>query len=126
MGNAVGYCVGSLHYICHCADHIEHSAPGRLERSAKQVDCEFLIELHNLDSDQISKISKTDGQTEQIIDEIRHSTAALKQLPPDIQYKARLVYYDGLRYSFGASAGFALIAFCSALFANGSGLRSTK
>ncbi|KAI4859488.1 MFS general substrate transporter [Hypoxylon rubiginosum] len=61
-----------------------------------------------------------------IIDAIRHSAEALRDLPPDIQLKARLVYYDGLRYSFAASTGFAIVAFCAAACANGRGLRKTS
>ncbi len=62
----------------------------------------------------------------QVIDEIRHSISAIKTLPPDIQLKARLVYYDGLRYSFATSTAIAALAVFAALFANGRGLRSTK
>ncbi|KAI0104481.1 MFS general substrate transporter [Daldinia grandis] len=61
-----------------------------------------------------------------IIDAIRHSAETLRELPPDIQLKARMVYYDGLRYSFTASTVFAIIAFCAALCANGRGLRKTS
>jgi hypothetical protein len=61
----------------------------------------------------------------QIIDNIRHSVDALKQLPPDVQLKARLVYYQGLQYSFAASTGIAAIAFITAMFINGKGLRKT-
>ncbi|KAI1387858.1 major facilitator superfamily domain-containing protein [Hypoxylon trugodes] len=60
-----------------------------------------------------------------VIDSIRHSAETLRDLPLDIQLKARMVYYDGLRYSFAASTGFALIAFCAAMCANGRGLRKT-
>ncbi|KAI1499953.1 major facilitator superfamily domain-containing protein [Biscogniauxia marginata] len=61
-----------------------------------------------------------------VIDAIRHSVEALRELPADIQLKARMVYYDGLRYSFAASTAFAVIAFCASLFANGQGLRRTS
>ncbi|KAK4164316.1 putative vacuolar basic amino acid transporter [Cladorrhinum sp. PSN259] len=61
-----------------------------------------------------------------VINEIRHSVSAIKSLPPDIQLKARLVYYDGLRYSFATSTLVAAAAVCAALLAKGSGLRSTK
>ncbi|KAI2613233.1 major facilitator superfamily domain-containing protein [Hypoxylon sp. NC1633] len=61
-----------------------------------------------------------------IIDAIRHSANAIRDLPPDIQLKARMVYYDGLRYSFAASTAFAVIAFCAAMCANGTGLRRTS
>ncbi|KAK4152021.1 major facilitator superfamily-domain-containing protein [Chaetomidium leptoderma] len=61
-----------------------------------------------------------------VIDEIRHSVSAIKTLPPDVQLKARLVYYDGLRYSFAASTAVAAAAVCTALLARAQGLRSTK
>ncbi|OTA61617.1 MFS general substrate transporter [Hypoxylon sp. EC38] len=61
-----------------------------------------------------------------IIDAIRHSVETLRDLPPDIQLKARMAYYDGLRYSFAASTAFAVIAFCAAMCANGRGLRKTS
>ncbi|KAI1656448.1 MFS general substrate transporter [Daldinia decipiens] len=61
-----------------------------------------------------------------VIDAIRHSAETLRELPPDIQLKARMVYYDGLRYSFTASTVFAIIAFCAAMCANGRGLRKTS
>ncbi|KAK3374278.1 major facilitator superfamily-domain-containing protein [Lasiosphaeria ovina] len=61
-----------------------------------------------------------------IVDEIRHSVSAIKTLPPDVQLQARLVYYDGLRYSFATSTAVAAAAVCAALFANGRGLRSTN
>ncbi|ORY61543.1 major facilitator superfamily domain-containing protein [Pseudomassariella vexata] len=60
-----------------------------------------------------------------VIDAIRHSVDALRHLPPDVQRKAQLVYYDGLRYSFAASTGFAVIAIFAAFFANPKGLRKT-
>lgn len=63
---------------------------------------------------------------EQIIDEIRHSVTALTSLPPDIQHRVQLVYYDGLRFAFAASTGFALVALISSFFARPKGLRSTK
>ncbi|KAI8965368.1 MFS general substrate transporter [Daldinia sp. FL1419] len=61
-----------------------------------------------------------------IIDAIRHSAETLRELPPEIQLKARMVYYDGLRYSFAASTAFAIIAFCASMCANGRGLRKTS
>ncbi|KAJ4248893.1 hypothetical protein NW757_008006 [Fusarium falciforme] len=60
-----------------------------------------------------------------IIDQIRHSVDSIRHLPPDIQLKARLVYYDGLKYAFGASTAVALLGFCAALIASGTGLRTT-
>jgi hypothetical protein len=64
--------------------------------------------------------------TTQVIDEIRHSVSAIKTLPLDVQLKARLVYYDGLRYSFAVSTAVAAAAVCTALLARAQGLRSTK
>ncbi|KAF2766348.1 major facilitator superfamily transporter [Teratosphaeria nubilosa] len=61
----------------------------------------------------------------QIIDSIRHSVTALRDLPPEIQLKARLVYFDGIKYSFAASTGIAAIAIVASLFAHNAGLRDT-
>ncbi|TPX07911.1 uncharacterized protein E0L32_010366 [Thyridium curvatum] len=61
-----------------------------------------------------------------VVESIRHSVEALRHLPPDVQLKARLVYYEGLRYSFAASTCFALIAVCAAFCANARGLRKTS
>ncbi|KAI1440285.1 MFS general substrate transporter [Annulohypoxylon stygium] len=61
-----------------------------------------------------------------IIDDLRHSAESLRQLPPDIQLKARMVYYDGLKYSFAASTIFTAISFCASLCINGRGLRKTS
>ncbi|KAF4962196.1 hypothetical protein FSARC_9711 [Fusarium sarcochroum] len=47
------------------------------------------------------------------------------RLPPDVQLKARLVYYDGLRYAFGVSTAVAFLGLCAALIASGTGLRTT-
>ncbi|KAF2826659.1 MFS general substrate transporter [Ophiobolus disseminans] len=63
---------------------------------------------------------------DQVIDNIRHSVTALRDLPPDIQLKARLVYYDGIRYSFAASTGIAGLAIVASLFAYNTGFRSTR
>ncbi|SPO03143.1 related to multidrug resistance protein fnx1 [Cephalotrichum gorgonifer] len=60
-----------------------------------------------------------------IIDEIRHSVTALKDLPLEVRLPARLVYYEGIRYAFAASTAFAGIAFVASLFANANKLRST-
>ncbi|KAF5019299.1 hypothetical protein F66182_8692 [Fusarium sp. NRRL 66182] len=60
-----------------------------------------------------------------VIEQIRHSVDYIHQLPPDVQLKTRLVYYDGLRYAFGASTAVALLGFCAALVASGTGLRTT-
>ncbi|KAJ5528303.1 hypothetical protein N7513_012462 [Penicillium frequentans] len=56
------------------------------------------------------------------INEIRHSISAIHDLPPDIQMAVRLVYYRGIRLSFGASAAFGLIATVAAFFTRGKGL----
>ncbi|KAK3903659.1 major facilitator superfamily domain-containing protein [Staphylotrichum tortipilum] len=61
-----------------------------------------------------------------VIDEIRHSVSAIKTLPPDVQLSARMVYYDGLRYSFAMSTVVAAAAVGAALLARARGLRSTK
>ncbi|XDG07373.1 hypothetical protein ABKA04_006988 [Annulohypoxylon sp. FPYF3050] len=58
-----------------------------------------------------------------VIDAIRHSVTALKELPPDIQLQARQVYYQGLQYSFAASTASAVIATIAALLLNGKGIR---
>ncbi|KAI2464730.1 MFS general substrate transporter [Annulohypoxylon bovei var. microspora] len=61
-----------------------------------------------------------------IINAIRHSAESLHELPPEFQLKARMVYYDGLRYSFAASTAFTVISFYSAMCINGRGLRKTS
>lgn len=61
-----------------------------------------------------------------VVDELRHSVSYLLDLPADLQLKARHVYYEGLKYSFAASAVVALLAVMASLFINGKGLRSTK
>jgi hypothetical protein len=60
-----------------------------------------------------------------IIDQIRHSVDAIHHLAPEAQLKARLVYYDGLRYAFAASTAVACLGIVAALFASASGLRKT-
>ncbi|KAF4472771.1 multidrug resistance fnx1 [Fusarium albosuccineum] len=75
--------------------------------------------------DALSGISDKWRVFSQIIDQIRHSVDFIRHLPPDVQLKARLVYYDGLKYAFGASTAVALVGFCAALIASGTGLRST-
>ncbi|KAJ5117960.1 hypothetical protein N7526_010983 [Penicillium atrosanguineum] len=57
-----------------------------------------------------------------VIDEIRHSVSAVRDLPPDVQLAVRLVYHRGIQLSFGASASFGLIASIAALFTRGKGL----
>ncbi|ERS96025.1 hypothetical protein HMPREF1624_07561 [Sporothrix schenckii ATCC 58251] len=61
-----------------------------------------------------------------VVDELRHSVSYLLELPADLQLKARHVYYEGLQYSFAASAIVALLAVVASVFINGKGLRSTK
>ncbi|KAK8138291.1 multidrug resistance protein fnx1 [Apiospora sp. TS-2023a] len=61
-----------------------------------------------------------------VIDDVRHSVDALLRLPPDVQLKARHVYYTGLHYSFAASSACALVALCTALVAREKGLRKTS
>ncbi|CAK7212151.1 hypothetical protein SBRCBS47491_001375 [Sporothrix bragantina] len=65
-------------------------------------------------------------ELERLVDELRHSVAALVDLPDNLQAQARHVYYEGLQYSFAASALVALVAVVASLFINGKGLRSTK
>ncbi|KLP18879.1 multidrug resistance protein fnx1 [Fusarium fujikuroi] len=60
-----------------------------------------------------------------VIEQISHSVDYIRQLPPDVQLRARLVYYHGLRYAFGASTAVALLGLCAALIASGTGLRTT-
>ncbi|KAK7940956.1 transporter [Apiospora aurea] len=61
-----------------------------------------------------------------VIDDVRHSVDALLRLPPDVQLKARHVYYAGLHYSFAASSACAVVALCAALAARAKGLRRTS
>lgn len=65
-------------------------------------------------------------ELERVVDELRHSVSYLLDLPADLQLKARHVYYEGLQYSFAASAIVAVLAVVASLFINGKGLRSTK
>ena len=63
---------------------------------------------------------------EQIVSDLRHSVAALDDLPPELQRAARHVYYQGLQYSFAVSAVVAGVALASALLIHSNGLRSTS
>ena len=65
------------------------------------------------------------GVSLQVIDEIRHSVTALKNLPPEIRLPARQVYYEGIQYAFAVSTVFAGIGLIAFLFASPRGLRST-
>jgi hypothetical protein len=58
----------------------------------------------------------------QIIDEIRHSVTAIRHLDPEVQSIARHVYFEALRYGFGASAIAGAVALVSAFFAKGRSL----
>lgn len=110
-------CVWRGGHICHCADDAQcplAAGPGRYPRQAKGEESR---ERKTLDADSIPL---------QLVEEIRHSVSVIKTLPPDIQLKARMVYYDGLRYSFATSTAFAVLAVVAVLFANGRGLRSTS
>ncbi|KAL6879790.1 MFS general substrate transporter [Trichoderma longibrachiatum] len=60
-----------------------------------------------------------------VIDEIRHSVEALRTLPPDIQLKARLVYFDGLKLAFGATTAVAGVGAVAAFVASSANLRKT-
>ncbi|KAL8383368.1 hypothetical protein RB595_006900 [Gaeumannomyces hyphopodioides] len=59
----------------------------------------------------------------ELIDEIRHSVAALKSLPVEVRLAARKVYYEGIRYAFATSTGIAAAALIMALLASPRGLR---
>ncbi|CAI6093807.1 unnamed protein product [Clonostachys chloroleuca] len=60
-----------------------------------------------------------------VIDEIRHSVEALKTLPPDVQLKARLVYFDGIHYAFASVVVAGAIAVIAAFIASPKQMRST-
>ncbi|KAK3623692.1 hypothetical protein LTR56_021449 [Elasticomyces elasticus] len=62
----------------------------------------------------------------ELIEHIRHSVTTLKDLAPAIQLPARMAYYEGIRYAFAASTGFAVFGLLASLIANGKGLRSTS
>lgn len=63
----------------------------------------------------------------QIIEKIRHSVTTLRELPVEIRYPARLVYYDGIRYAFVASTSIAALGIVAAmLLKGGRGMRSTQ
>lgn len=59
----------------------------------------------------------------QLIDQIRHSVAVLKTLPPEVQSVARHVYYRALQYAFLANTAVAAIGLVSAFFARGKSLQ---
>ncbi|KAF7190628.1 putative transporter [Pseudocercospora fuligena] len=63
---------------------------------------------------------------DELINQIRHSVTALKDLPPSLQLPVRLVYYEGLRYAFAVSTCIAGLALIASWFARPGGLRSTK
>ena len=61
-----------------------------------------------------------------MIDKIRHSVDELDDLPPELQLKARHVYYEGIQYAFAASTAIAAVAVVAAFVANGTNLRKTN
>jgi hypothetical protein len=61
----------------------------------------------------------------QMIDEIRHSVDVLRTLPPEIQMKARLVYYEGIRNAFMATTGIATLGLLAAFVATPTQMRKT-
>ncbi|KAM3434779.1 hypothetical protein NHJ13734_005846 [Beauveria thailandica] len=60
-----------------------------------------------------------------IIKDIRHSVDALHNLPPEIRLKVQHVDYDGIRYSFMASALATVLVLIAALLASSTALRKT-
>ncbi|KAL5334503.1 major facilitator superfamily-domain-containing protein [Aspergillus crustosus] len=58
-----------------------------------------------------------------IINEIRHSVSAIRDLDPEVQLAARHVYYGGIKMAFAASAGFGAVAVLASMFARGRGLK---
>ncbi|EPE06733.1 major facilitator superfamily transporter [Ophiostoma piceae UAMH 11346] len=76
---------------------------------------------------EVLRDSFVDGdQLEQIVNDLRHSVAALYDLPPELQRAARHVYYEGLQYSFTVSAVVAGVALASSLLIHSNGLRNTS
>jgi hypothetical protein len=65
---------------------------------------------------------KTMLNEKQVIDEIRHSAAALRGLPTEIQLAARHVYYDAIRMALLVSTLCAACSFLASFVANGEGL----
>ncbi|KAK3332623.1 major facilitator superfamily domain-containing protein [Cercophora scortea] len=49
--------------------------------------------------------------TEELIEKLRQSVFALRDLPPDIEIAVRALYHDAIRIAFSASSAFALLAF---------------
>ncbi|KAK1750899.1 major facilitator superfamily domain-containing protein [Echria macrotheca] len=49
--------------------------------------------------------------TEELIEKLRKSVFALRDLPPPLEQAVRALYGDALRIAFAASSGFALLAF---------------
>lgn len=52
----------------------------------------------------------------QVTNNVRHFVTALRHLPPEIQMKVRLIYYDDLAYAFFMSTGVAAAATLAGLF----------
>lgn len=94
----------------------------RLPEALKGIPFEDEVSLHGY---QLPHDHSLTTLVLQIIDQIRHSVEALRHLAPEAQLRARLVYYDALRYAFAASTGVACLGILAALVASGSGLRKT-
>ncbi|RMJ21775.1 transporter [Aspergillus sp. HF37] len=62
----------------------------------------------------------------QVVEDIRHLVSAIYSFPPDVQMAARQVYYEGIRLSFAASAGFGVVAAVAAVFVKGSSLHHSQ
>ena len=61
----------------------------------------------------VARLSETLGSeaSEELVDKLRKSLFALRELPPDIQMAVRALYSDALRIAFAASSSFAFLAF---------------
>ena len=71
----------------------------------------------------IERVKLSANAVSQVIDKIKHSTAALRELPPEVQLPARIAYYDGIRAAFLASTAIASAAVVASIFARGRGLQ---
>jgi hypothetical protein len=116
--------LGSCNNLRHCSKYAQHSPPRGTEWNTRQMDSKtFGVRLEFMIAG-VQLLIHTFGN--QIINEIRHSVTALHKLPTDVQMKARFVYYDGIKWSFAVSTGFAVVATVAAVFASGRGLRTTR
>lgn len=70
-------------------------------------------------------LGNVDGR-DVLIERIRHSVTAMRDLPPEIQFSVRTVYLTGIRYAFAVSTGIAALCVVSSWFARPSGLRSVR